>query len=132
MDGVNTLVAGYFILILLSLLFIFFNNSIILLNYNLAIITIISLLVVFIFNIFGKIYLGDNGAYLVAFIVSIIVIDTSKNNLLISPYYVANLLWYPAFENFFSIIRKVRDMILKYLIKNKEFVRRYLGGVYKE
>ena len=31
-----------------------------------------------------------------------------------------------------SIIRKVRDMILKYLIKNKEFVRRYLGGVYKE
>ena len=109
MDGVNTLVAGYFILILLSLLFIFFNNSIILLNYNLAIITIISLLVVFIFNIFGKIYLGDNGAYLVAFIVSIIVIDTSKNNLLISPYYVANLLWYPAFENFFSIIRKVRQ-----------------------
>ena len=106
MDGVNTLVVGYFILILLSLLFIFFNNSNILLNYNLIIITIISLLVVFIFNIFGKIYLGDNGAYLVAFIISIILIDASKNNILVSPYYVVNLLWYPAFENFFSIIRK--------------------------
>ena len=106
MDGVNTLVAGYFILILLSLLFIFFNNSNILMNYNLIIITIISLLVVFVFNIFGKIYLGDNGAYLVAFIISIILIDASKNNILVSPYYVVNLLWYPAFENFFSIIRK--------------------------
>ena len=107
MDGVNTLVAGYFMLILFSLLYIFFTDSIILFNYNLVIITIISLLVVFIFNIFGKIYLGDNGAYLIAFIISIILIDVSKNNILISPYYVVNLLWYPAFENFFSIIRKL-------------------------
>ncbi len=106
MDGVNTLTAGYFILILLSLLFIFFNDSIVLLNYNLIVITIVSLLVVFIFNIFGKIYLGDNGAYLVAFVISIILIDISKNNISISPYYIVNLLWYPAFENFFSIIRK--------------------------
>ncbi len=106
MDGVNTLTAGYFILILLSLFFIFFNNTIILLNYNLLMILIISLSVVFIFNIFGKIYLGDNGAYLVAFIISIILVDASKNNILISPYYVVNLLWYPAFENLFSIIRK--------------------------
>ena len=107
MDGVNTLTAGYFILISLSLLFIFFNNEIILLNYSLVIITIISLLVVFIFNIFGKIYLGDNGAYLIAFVISIILIDASKNNILISPYYIVNLLWYPAYENLFSIIRKV-------------------------
>jgi len=107
MDGVNTLTTGYFMLILLSLLFIFSNNQVVLLNHDLVIITIIVLLVVFIFNIFGKIYLGDNGAYLIAFIVSIILIDVEKNNVLISPYYVANLLWYPAFENFFSIIRKV-------------------------
>lgn len=109
MDGVNTLTAGYFILILLSLIFIFFNNTIILLNYNLILITIIALLVVFIFNIFGKIYLGDNGAYLIAFIISIILIEASKNNVLISPYYVVNLLWYPAFENCFSIIRKLKQ-----------------------
>ena len=106
MDGVNTLTVGYFMLILLSLLFIISNNQSLLLNYNLVMIMSISLLVVFIFNIFGKIYLGDNGAYLVAFIISILLIDLSKNNILISPYYVVNLLWYPAFENFFSIIRK--------------------------
>jgi UDP-N-acetylmuramyl pentapeptide phosphotransferase/UDP-N-acetylglucosamine-1-phosphate transferase len=106
MDGVNTLTAGYFLLVLISLLLIFFNNQNILLNFDLIIITTISLFVVFVFNIFGKIYLGDNGAYLIAFIVSIILIDASKNNILISPYYVVNLLWYPAFENFFSIIRK--------------------------
>ena len=106
MDGVNTLTAGYFMLILFSLLFIFFNNEILLLNYNLLLIIIISLLVVFIFNIFGIIYLGDNGAYLIAFMVSIILIDISKNNILVSPYYVVSLLWYPAYENFFSIIRK--------------------------
>ena len=109
MDGVNTLTTGYFMLILFSLFFIISNNQDILLNYNLIIIIIIPLLVVFIFNIFGKIYLGDNGAYLVAFIVSIILIDLSKNNILISPYYIANLLWYPAFENFFSIIRKAKQ-----------------------
>ena len=106
MDGVNTLTVGYFILILVSLLFIFYNNQNLILNYDLIMISIIPLFVVFIFNIFGKIYLGDNGAYLVAFIISIILIDISKNNIKISPYYVVNLLWYPAFENFFSIIRK--------------------------
>jgi UDP-N-acetylmuramyl pentapeptide phosphotransferase/UDP-N-acetylglucosamine-1-phosphate transferase len=142
MDGVNTLVAGYFMLILLSLLFIFFNNSTILLNYNLIIITIISLLVVFIFNIFGKIYLGDNGAYLIAFIVSIILIDASKNNILISPYYVVNLLWYPAFENFFSIIRKItqkkspmspdnhhlHQLLFAYFNKNKKFNKVFVNS----
>ena len=129
-------------LILLSLLFIFFNNSTILLNYSLIIITIISLLVVFIFNIFGKIYLGDNGAYLIAFIVSIILIDASKNNILISPYYVVNLLWYPAFENFFSIIRKIiqkkspmspdnhhlHQLLFAYFNKNRNFNKVFVNS----
>ena len=70
-------------------------------------ITVVSLLVVFLFNIFGKIYLGDNGAYLVAFIISILLIEISKMNHIVSPFYVANLLWYPAYETFFSIIRKI-------------------------
>ena len=30
-----------------------------------------------------------------------------NNNVLISPYFVMNLLWYPAYETLFSIIRKV-------------------------
>ena len=107
MDGLNTLAVGYCLLILFSLIFIFLNNQIIFPNYDLLLITVVSLLVVFLFNIFGKIYLGDNGAYLVAFIISILLIETSKANYIVSPFYVANLLWYPAFENFFSIIRKI-------------------------
>ena len=34
------------------------------------------------------------------------MIDLNNNNYFISPYFIALLLWYPAFENLFSIIRK--------------------------
>ena len=37
----------------------------------------------------------------------VFLISISNNNDLISPYYVMNLLWYPAYENLFSIIRKI-------------------------
>ena len=97
MDGLNTLTAGYCLLILFSLIFMFSNNHIIILNYDLLLITVVSLLVVFLFNIFGKIYLGDNGAYLTAFIISILLIELSKTNYIVSSFYAANLLWYPAF-----------------------------------
>ena len=90
MDGLNTLTTGYCLLILFSLIFIFSNNQVIIPNYDLLLITVVSLLVVFLFNIFGKIYLGDNGAYLVAFIISILLIEISKINHIVSPFYVAN------------------------------------------
>jgi len=71
-------------------------------------------LIVFIFfNFFGKAYLGDNGSYLIAFIIGIFLIEFSNRVLFneevsrnLSPYFVACLLWYPAYENLFSIIRK--------------------------
>jgi UDP-N-acetylmuramyl pentapeptide phosphotransferase/UDP-N-acetylglucosamine-1-phosphate transferase len=62
--------------------------------------------VLYIFNFFGKIFLGDGGAYLVSFIAGVVLIKFSNDNYLISPYYIAALLWYPAYENLFSIIRK--------------------------
>lgn len=54
-------------------------------------------------------YLGDSGAYLISFIIGILLIDLSNNTQNISPYYIVNLLWYPAYENLFSIIRKLRN-----------------------
>ena len=36
----------------------------------------------------------------------VLLIDLNNNNYFISPYFIALLLWYPAFENLFSIIRK--------------------------
>ena len=143
MDGLNTLAAGYCLLILFSLIFIFLNNQIIFPNYDLLLITVVSLLVVFLFNIFGKIYLGDNGAYLVAFIISILLIEISKMNHIVSPFYVANLLWYPAFENFFSIIRKkinkinpvnpdtnhLHQLIFKFINNKKNFIKIYSNQI---
>ena len=142
MDGLNTLTAGYCLLILFSLIFIFSNNQIIFPNYDLLLITVVSLLVVFLFNIFGKIYLGDNGAYLVAFIISILLIEISKTNYIVSPFYVANLLWYPAFENFFSIIRKIiqkkspmspdnhhlHQLLFAYFNKNRNFNKVFVNS----
>ena len=50
--------------------------------------------------------MGDAGAYLVGTIFGYLSIVIANNNIFISPIYILNLLWYPAFENLFSIIRK--------------------------
>ena len=57
-------------------------------------------------NFTNFIYLGDSGAYGISFIVGITLIDIYMMYKNISPYFVAIILWYPAFENLFSIIRK--------------------------
>ena len=104
-DGVNTLAIGYYLLISLVLFYLFKKY-----NFNLDIHTLLvfllSLSTLFLFNFFGKLYLGDNGSYLIAFFMGINLIELVNNNNFISPYFVALLLWYPAYENFFSIIRK--------------------------
>ena len=104
-DGVNTLVTGYFLLIFSNILYLAQVKG---LNLDLSIVTIclICLSILYIFNLFGKIFLGDGGSYLVSFVTSIILIKFSNDNYIVSPYYVAALLWYPAYENLFSIIRK--------------------------
>ena len=51
-------------------------------------------------------FLGDGGSYLISFVAGVILIKFSNDNYLISPYYIMALLWYPAYENLFSIVRK--------------------------
>lgn len=104
-DGLNTLVIGYYLLSLLALLFFITSENI---NYNnhLIINTIIILSINYIFNFSGKNFLGDSGAYVVAFIVGFIVVDFYSFHKDFSVLFVVILLWYPAFENLFSIIRK--------------------------
>ena len=106
LDGVNTLVIGYYALVL------YFASSID--NTNISFISddfinllIFSLSILFVLNCFNLLLLGDNGSYLVSVFVGIYLIDLADNNVLISPYFVMNLLWYPAYETLFSIIRKV-------------------------
>ena len=104
-DGVNTLVVGYFILVASNVLYLTEVNS-----FNLDILLVSTcltcLVTIYIFNFFGKIYLGDGGAYLISFVIGVTLIKFSNDNYLVSPYYIVALLWYPAYENLFSIIRK--------------------------
>ena len=105
-DGCNTLVIGYFLIV-----------GIILLNMNLLddffqlkqmLYYFFSLLFsVYILNFFQKLFLGDSGVYIISFLFGIILLDIYKYNSNISPYFICILLWYPAFEVFFSIIRKL-------------------------
>jgi len=104
-DGVNTLVIGYFILVASNILYLTEVNN---LNLDILLVStcLTSLVIIYIFNFFGKIYLGDGGAYLISFVIGVTLIKFSNDNYLVSPYYIVALLWYPAYENLFSIIRK--------------------------
>ena len=110
LDGVNTLVCGYYILVLLVVLYVGHYNKI---NYNFLdyYYLLLTLLVIFVFNLFSKTYLGDSGTFLLSFVIGYYLINLCNNNLslskYISPIFILLLLWYPAFENLFSIIRKI-------------------------
>ena len=104
-DGVNTLVVGYFILVASNVLYLTEVNN---LNLDILLVSIslTCLVVIYIFNFFGKIYLGDGGAYLISFVIGVTLINFHNENYIVSPYYIIALLWYPSYENLFSIIRK--------------------------
>ena len=72
----------YFALLFLFLLFLNFNN---------------------------KLFLGDNGAYSLSFLLGFFLIKIYNLNVNLSPYFIILLLWYPCFENLFSIIRKFKN-----------------------
>tara|TARA_Y100001936_G_C16055881_1_gene660961 strand:+ start:352 stop:756 length:405 start_codon:yes stop_codon:yes gene_type:complete len=55
--------------------------------------------------------MGDSGAYVLGLFFGFTLIHFSNDNLDISPIYILNLLWYPAFENLFSILRKLKMKI---------------------
>ena len=65
------------------------------------------LLLLLILNIFNILMIGDGGAYLLGFLLGFIIINSHGNNINISPYFYISLIWYPCFENLFSILRKL-------------------------
>lgn len=106
MDGVNTLCGGYFFLIFSNIIFLYSNKEINIEFHDALIITTI-LLIFLISNSFNKSFMGDNGSYLISFFTAIFLIEVSNDNQFLSPYFIAVLLWYPAFENFFSLSRRL-------------------------
>ena len=139
LDGINTLVVGYYILVLGTIIItsLQFNLD---LNYNIFYL-IIFLSIIFLFNFFNKIYLGDAGSYLISFLTAFFILDFVSKNINISPYFLCLLLWYPAFENLFSILRRVfvkkkldqadlghlHQMIYSLFNNNKLFNKRYIN-----
>ena len=110
MDGVNTLVCGYYIIVLLFIIYLGEKNNFVY-NFDEYYFLLINLIVVFLFNSLSKIYLGDAGSFLLSFIIGHYLIELFNNNLNsstpIPSLFIILLLWYPAFENLFSILRKI-------------------------
>lgn len=119
-DGLNGLVLGYYssiILIILSTnLDVVFNfENILMINF------LIILVFLLLANFANKIFLGDNGSYLIGFLFSIYLIRLHQSNVELSPYFIILLLWYPCFENLFSIIRKKISKTLATKADNNHF-----------
>ena len=118
-DGLNGLIISYFLIIIfilyrLNLVNLFFTN----INLLLIIVTLISLLVL---NFYNKLFMGDSGSYLLGFVAGYFLIVTYLKNPFISPYFVVLLLWYPAFETLFSIIRKLKTKKSPFKPDNNHF-----------
>ena len=106
-DGLNGLVILYYISIILILKLSGLNFEIY--NNNFYIDTILLILgFLFVLNFLNKIYLGDSGSYLIGFLFAYYLITIYEQNPHMSPFFIILLLWYPCFENLFSIIRKQR------------------------
>ena len=108
LDGLNGLLTGYYLMILISVTCLFnlypeINPT----DFDFITTILYAIIIFFIFNIFGLVYLGDSGTYLLSLFVGTYLIKFNYNYDFISPYYIAVLLWYPAFENLFSLSRRI-------------------------
>ena len=140
LDGINTLVIGYYILVLGTII-VTSSKFDLYINYNIFYLLSI-LIIVFLFNLFNKVYLGDSGSYLIAFLTAFFILDFVSKNNLVSPYFFCLLLWYPAFENLFSILRRIlfrkkldeadqghlHQIIFKFLKDKNFFQEKYLNS----
>ena len=116
-DGTNNLCSLNF-LIVLSFIGIFYFKFGYFEKFNQIIILIQAVFVFTIFNFFGKNFLGDGGVYGLSFFIGYSFTELSILEPDISPYFIANLLWYPAFENLFSIVRRIFVKKKNYLADN--------------
>lgn len=106
-DGLNGLVLCYYLIVLLSLynldMFSYIN-----LHSELFFYLVFLIVILLVFNFLNILYLGDSGTYLLSCFIGYVLITIYNQNQLFSPFFVVLLLWYPCFENLFSIIRKFK------------------------
>ena len=105
-DGLNGLLISCTIIILFMLIKLDLIDNSIISNQSINLI-IFTLLLLFLLNIFNILMLGDSGAYFLGFFIGFMIISSHISNPDISPYFFISLIWYPCFENLFSILRKL-------------------------
>jgi len=146
-DGLNGLLIGYFLIVS----FILYKNNIFqTLDINSIEINFFfsSFIFILFLNLLNFTFLGDNGAYFLGFFFGSLLISIYNLNVnLISPYFIILLLWYPCFENLFSIIRKIIQNIspakpdnkhlhqyififLKYKLNTKNFTSNIIASLF--
>ncbi len=105
-DGYNGLSLGVSLLALTCLCIIEMNVG----DYQLAKISIGlmgAILGVMLFNYpWGKIFIGDGGAYMIGFIIAVISLLLVNRNPQVSPWFPLMVIAYPVWETLFSIFRK--------------------------
>ena len=106
-DGLNGLLVGYYLLISIIFFQLNFINFLDIESNNLLFFLVI-LFILFLFNLFKKSFMGDTGAYILSFFYGYLLIKIYVNYQIFSPFFVILLLWYPCFENLFSILRKFK------------------------
>lgn len=118
-DGVNGLCSFIFLSILSSLLFLAYqvNDETLMMSISILIILLATFLV---FNYpFGKIFLGDLGAYTIAFLTGMLTIIFFGRHPQISPWIAVLILIYPMTEIAFSIVRRIYQGKLIFIADSK-------------
>jgi UDP-N-acetylmuramyl pentapeptide phosphotransferase/UDP-N-acetylglucosamine-1-phosphate transferase len=104
-DGLNGLLLGYCLIIL----FILAKSDLLYLiqiEEDLLLFFFLSIVIMLFFNFFNLFYLGDGGSYSIGLVLGFLLISIYNFSNNISPFFIILLLWYPCFENLFSILRK--------------------------
>jgi|TARA_B110000027_G_C16122379_1_gene304070 UDP-N-acetylmuramyl pentapeptide phosphotransferase/UDP-N-acetylglucosamine-1-phosphate transferase len=106
-DGLNGLVLSYYSILLIIIFKLGLFEKIYIDDVQIiSLITILFFLIIL--NFLNQLYLGDSGSYSIAFLVGFFLLSIYENYSIISPFFIVLLLWYPAFETLFSIIRKLK------------------------
>ena len=104
-DGMNANVLLYYSLIFLVILKLDSNYNLFFSKETINTLFLL-LLILIILNLYSQLFMGDSGSYLISLIASYFLINLYLLNQFISPFFIVLLLWYPAYENLFSILRK--------------------------
>ena len=107
-DGLNGLLITYMTMVIIILLKLNLISEILIYEGQIKYL-IFFLLILNTLNFCNLLMLGDTGAYLLSFFVGFLIISCHKVNPYISPYFFITIIWYPCYENLFSIIRKLRS-----------------------